>query len=235
LLFIQYAFMPNRLRYCGADDNRALYDYWEARHTDPGLTQLLTAFTGALPYLKLIAHSNNIADPFERGVVEAYWVGNGLLENVEMRLFFDTLTERFGKQLQGKARDYILHKIPQGARPHHSFHVFDVHSRVGELTHSMEVMEKCRISWGEILAVDPAHFTIRSQPLILWQGKLVLGDPVLRRVLRQIDDKGFTQNAGVGDWISVHWDWACEVLTIQQVEHLQRYTQDHIRLANFTL
>jgi len=27
LLFIQYAFMPNRLDYCGTDDHGALYDY----------------------------------------------------------------------------------------------------------------------------------------------------------------------------------------------------------------
>ena len=30
LLFIQYAFMPNRLEYCGTDDTGALYDYWAA-------------------------------------------------------------------------------------------------------------------------------------------------------------------------------------------------------------
>ena len=58
LLFIQYAFMPNRLDYCGTDDHGALYDYWVVRETDPGLGQLLQTFTGALPYLKLIAHSN---------------------------------------------------------------------------------------------------------------------------------------------------------------------------------
>jgi hypothetical protein len=172
LLFIQYAFMPNRLDYCGTDDHGALYDYWAVQETDPGLTHLLQTFTGALPYLKLIAHSNNLADPFDRRVVEAYWVGNGLLDNVNMRQFFNSLVERFGKQLQGKARNYITQKIPLGARPHHSFHVFDVHSRVGQLTHSLEVMENCRISWGQITAVEPAHYVIEAQPLILQEGKL---------------------------------------------------------------
>jgi hypothetical protein len=251
LLFIQYAFMPNRLEYCGTEDFGALYDYWEARQTDPGLAQLLQTFTGALPYLKLIAHSNGLADPFDRRVVEAYWVGNELLDNVDMRLFFDSLIERFGKQLQGKVRDYVIRKVPLGARPHHSFHVFDVHSRVGQLENSLEVMENCRVSWGQITAVEPAHpstsrrgepvepsghyFVIDAQPLTLENGKLALGPATLRRVLRQIDDKGFTANAQVGDWVSVHWNWACDVLTSAQVAYLERYTRHHMRLANLTL
>jgi hypothetical protein len=235
LLFIQYAYMPNRLEFCGTEDHGALYDYWQARQTDPGLNQLLLAFTGALPYLKLIAHSNGRADPFDRQVVEAYWVGNELLDNVEMRHFFQALTERFDKQLQGKMREYILRKIPAGARPHHSFHVFDVHSQIGELAHTLEVMENCRISWGQITTVEPAHFLINAQPLILHNGKLCLGNAVARRVLRQINDKGFTQGAQIGDWISVHWNWACDVLSIQQVQRLEQYTKQHIQLANLTI
>ena len=27
LRFIRYGFMPNRLRYCGGDDNRTLFEY----------------------------------------------------------------------------------------------------------------------------------------------------------------------------------------------------------------
>lgn len=235
LLFIQYAFMPNRLQYCGTEDDGALYDYWAAGETDPGLAQLLQTFTGALPYLKLIAHSNGIADPFDRCVVEAYWVGNRLLDTVNMRQFFRSLIDRFNDQLQGRARTYVTDKIPLGARPHHSFHVFDVHSRVGRMGQSLAVMENCRVSWGQITVVEPAHFTSEAQPLILQDGKLALGPRTARRVLRQLDDKGFTRDAQVGDWISVHWNWACDILTPEQVGHLERYTRHHLRLANLTL
>lgn len=235
LLFVQYAFMPNRLDYCGTEDHGALYDYWSAHQTDPGLAQILHTFTGALPYLKLIAHSNGLADPFDHRVVEAYWVGNSLLEQVDMRRFFESLRQRLGQQLQGKVQNYITQKIPLGARPHHSFHVFDVHSRVGRLTHSLDVMENCRISWGRITAVEPAHFVIETSSLILQDGKLALASPTTRRVLRQLDGRGFTRDARVGDWISVHWNWACDVLTQVQVQWLERYTRHHLHLANLTL
>jgi len=68
-LFARYAFMPNRLTYCGGDDNRALFDYCLAGVTDPGLRGLLRKFTGAMPYLQLIAECNAILDPFDAQVV----------------------------------------------------------------------------------------------------------------------------------------------------------------------
>ena len=235
LLFIQYAFMPNRLDYCGTEDHGALFDYWNAHETDPGLAEILRTFTGALPYLKLIAHSNGIPDPFDRRVVEAYWIGNALLDGVNMQQFFTSLLDRFDSQLQGKARAYVTDKIPLGAQPHHSFHVFDVYSRVGHKGRSLEVMENCRVSWGTITAVEPAHFVIDAKPLVLQDGTLTLGTPASRRVLRKLDDNGFTENAQAGDWVSVHWNWACDVLTPAQVQQLERYTQHHIDLANLTI
>jgi hypothetical protein len=111
--FIRYAFMPNRLRYCGGtDDNRTIFEYGIEHEVDRGLEPLLRKFTGALPYLQLIARTNNIPDPFHERVVDAYWIGNELLEGVEVRQLYDSLLERFGKQLQGRTREWVLGKKP---------------------------------------------------------------------------------------------------------------------------
>jgi len=235
LRFIRYAFMPNRLRFCGGDDNRTLFEYGIENVVDGGLQPMLRRFTGALPYLQLIARSNRIADPFDERVVEAYWIGNELLDGVEVRQLHDALAERFGKQLQGRTRDLVLGKAPAGARPHHNFHVFDVHSRVGELEHSLATMDGCRVSWGKVTAVQGAELVVDRQPLILEQGKLALGPIESMRVVRQIEGHGFADAARAGDWVSVHWNWACETISARQQARLQRYTDDHIRLANQTL
>ena len=66
LRFIRYGFMPNRLRYCGGDENQLLFDHAIEQVVDGGLNQHLKKFTGALPYLQLIARANGIADPFDR-------------------------------------------------------------------------------------------------------------------------------------------------------------------------
>ena len=233
--FIRYAFMPNRLRYCGSDDNSTLFDYGIEQVVDGGLAPLLRRFSGALPYLKLIARANNIADPFDERVVEAYWIGNDLLASVEVRQLYDSLLDRYGKQLQGRTRELVLGKAPAGARPHHNFHVFDVHSRVGELEHSLATMDNCRISWGRVRAVDGATLVVDRQSLVIAEGKLALGPAAEERTTRQIDGRGFADAAGPGDWVTLHWGWVCEVITPRQLAELERYTRYHLALANQTI
>ena len=236
LQFIRYGFMPNRLSYCGpVGDNRTLFDYGVAGFSDAGLTPLLKRFTGALPYLQLIARANAIPDPFDARVVEAYWLGNELLEHVEVRQLYDAMLERFGKQLQGRTRDLVLGKAPAGARPHHSFHVLDVHSRVGEMESTLGTLDACRISWGRVVRVEAGELVVQRQPLVLNAHKLTLGQPTDERFARQIEGRGFADTASVGDWVSLHWGWVCEVLTPRRRTNLEHFTLHHLAIANQTI
>lgn len=234
LRFIRYAFMPNRLQYCGGDDNRTLLQYATAGVTDPDLTPMLRRFTGAMPYLELIARSNGIVDPFDERVVEAYWIGNRLLERVEVRQLYDDMLARFGSRLTGRMREIVLGKAPAGARPHHAFHVLDVHSRVGELAHSMETLDGCRVSSARVVTAEGAELIVDRSPLELREGKLVVGAPRRERVLRQVEGQGFADTAAVGDLVSLHWGWVCEVLSEAQRASLERWTEHHLAIANQT-
>lgn len=235
LRFIRYGFMPNRLRYCGPDDNRTLFQYAIENTIDGGVKPLLRAFDGALPYLQLIARANGIADPFDDRVVEAYWLGNELLEGVEVRQLYDSLEERFGDRLRGRAREWVLSKAPAGARPHHSFHVLDIYRLVGERGESLATMDSCRVSWGTVSAVRGPELTVQRRPMVLSEGRLKLDVPVSVRVTRQLEARGFADNVTVGELVSLHWGWVCERLTEPQVRRLERYTLHHIALANQTL
>lgn len=236
LRFIRYGFMPNRLEYCGPiGDNDALLGYAVERVSDDGLTPLLQRFTGALPYLKLIAQSNGLADPFDPRVVEAYWIGNELLERVEVRQLYESLVERFGKQLTGRTRELVLGKAPAGARPHHSFHVLDVYSRVGNREPTLRTLDQCRISWGRVVSVDGSELVVDRPAVVIRAGKLALSESRQERVLRQLDGHGFAEAAVCGDWVSIHWGWVCEVLDERQRRDLERYTRYHLAIANQTL
>jgi hypothetical protein len=195
----------------------------------------LRKFGGALPYLQLIARANGLLDPFDARVVEAYWIGNELLEGVEARQLYASLQERFAAQLTGPTRELVLGKAPAGAHPHHSFHVLDVYSRVGELDATLGVLDDCRIGWGRVLSVAPVELLVERQPLELVAGKLVLGEPRVQPLLRQVDGHGFVDMATPGDWVSTHWGWACDVLDARQRRNLERYTRHHLRIANQTL
>ncbi|MDP8988327.1 MAG: DUF6390 family protein [Actinomycetota bacterium] len=235
LLFIRYAFMPNHLGYCGGDDQEVLLEHAAAGQADRRLAPLLAKFTGAFPYLRTIAAANGIRDPFDARVVEAYWLGNELLDGVEAAALFRSLEERFGRQLTGSVRQQVLRKPPQGARPYHLFHVLDVYRHLEHDEVGMAAMESCRVSWGQVRSVDGAELVVRRQPLVLREGKLALGDATDERVLRSISDRGFADDVGVGDWVSVHWGWTCEVLDQRRLANLQRWSGHHLALANQTI
>jgi len=167
LLSASYSFSPNRLGYCGPDENKEMLDYLVEGTGDPGLASILERFEGMYPYLKFIAEANGIPDPFDRRVVEAYWIGNGLLERASLVDFYRALKERFSKRMGEKAIQHFIGNVPLGARSHHSFHVLSVPIRPGhiEIAHTLETMDECRVSWGRVKAVDNPYLTVEHKPL----------------------------------------------------------------------
>lgn len=234
LLFARYAFMPNRLGYCGGNENKALLDYCVDGAADRGLELLERQFQAAFPYLEFIAHCNGLANAFDPGVVEAYWLGNGLLGRVEMRDFHQYLADRVGPKLSKKSAELVLGKAPVGARPHHSFHVLDVSVRTGALRESIDDLDHCRISWGEVVRAEGDELVVSRPPLELAGNGWALGGPREGTVRYRVDGRGYLTEPEPGTLVSMHWDWACDVITPQQARRLERETRYHIALANQT-
>jgi hypothetical protein len=232
-LFARFAFMPNRLGYCGADVNKELLAYLMEDLADAGLRRHLVTFSGAVPYLQLIADSNGIADPFDARVVEAYWIGNDLLERVDWTGYALHLRQRFRGRVRPGTLELLVGKPPAGARAHHSFHVFDVSFRAG-LPHGDAALDLCRIGWGTITAVEPGAFAVSYRPIVVREGRLAFGELQPERVLRTLDGDPLLSDARPGDVLAFHWRWACLVLRPEQVDALQRYTRGMMALANQT-
>lgn len=236
LLFARYAYPPNALGYCGADENRTLLEYGDAGVSDGGLVQLARTFEGAWPYLELIAGANGIDDPLDPRVVEAYWVGSPLLERVDSRTFASHLDERFRRRA-GRAWDVLGSSIPDGGVPHHDFHVFGVYPwvgllRSGDATEPLRVLESCRITPGAVVEVAGDEAVVLARPLV-WDGRrLRLGAPARRRAAWRRDGLGFLRGLRPGDLVSVHWDWICDRLDGRRARALARYTDRMLVLAN---
>lgn len=234
LLFVRYAYPPNALGYCGPDDFAAFREYAVAGVADQGLVQLARAFSGAWPYLELISAGCGIPDPLDHRVVEAYWVGNELLDRVPVNKIGDSMADRF-RQRVGNKFQFLAEGVLAGGVPHHSFHVFGVYPWVGLLgddrkaARALTVLDRCRIRWGQVTAIDGVRLTVRSRPL-LWDGRaLSLGEPVT-----EIAETSVTgpDEIGLGDWVSLHWHWVCDRLTDRQVRALRGYTLRHLGLVN---
>ena len=240
LLFGRYAFPPNQLGYCGPPDHQALLDYVARAAPDDELVELERRFEGAYPYLQLIAAANGIADPFDERVVDAYWVGNRLLNKVQAGGFQDSLSERFAPRMDSRSFHWLTTKITRGARPHHNFHVFDIYVRAGLMnddraTIALDLMDSCRVSWGTVAAIEGDELVVERPALALVEGKLALTGPRPARITRQEGGQGFVAGARAGDTVSIHWNWACDVLSTSALKRLQRATTSCLALSNQTI
>ena len=235
----RYAFGPNRLHYCGPDANQELFAYIDEGVSDPGLQHLLQGFATMYPYLRLIAKANNIRDVFDERVVEAYWIGNRLLDQVQVRPFYNHLRDeqRLKHRMGWEVVDVIGDKIARGAVPHHSFHVLEVWKRTGNLQieHTLESMDSCRISWGQVTSVDGPHIKVDAEPLVLLNGKLALGPVTPTKIVRSLGAEHDIETLQPGQIISIHWSTPCEVISPLQAAELKRQTLSHIRFANETI
>jgi len=228
--------MPNRLTFCGPDKNKDLFHYCQSREADQGMVQILEEFQTLYPYLKFIARYNQIKDPFSEKVVEAYWIGNSLLENITKSELYGHLVDKsqIKKKLSQSVVNKIKQKISSGARAHHNFHVLSIWKQADNIdsVQTLNAMDLCRISWAKVKKAKQSSLEVKYQPLVFNGHKLDLGQPILQKVNYKIKDKGFIKKPRIGDWISTHWGFACEVLTNQQVSNLKKYTLESIQLAN---
>jgi Family of unknown function (DUF6390) len=237
VLFARYAFPPNSHGYCGPNDSTAFFEYGVAGADDRGLRALSQQFAGAWPYLELIAAATRVADPLDRRVVEAYWVGSPRLDQVSTRAVGDSMEERFRRVTGGKFAT-LTTSVLAGGVPHHSFAVFCIYPWTGLLSdgrkakHALAVLDRCRIRWGKVRTVTGDQVVVESRSLT-WDGHLLgLGEPEVETAVRSIEGVGMIGDLQPGDWVSLHWEWICDRLTSRQVGYLRDFTLRHLRIVN---
>lgn len=223
--FARYAVPPNELGYCGPDDADGVLAGAAAGTPGPGLAERARAFDGAWAYLELIADAVG-AQPLDDLVVEAYWLGTAPAGRVAPAAFAAMVGERFGAQ-RGGSRDGL--GVAGGAVPDHGFHVFGVYPwlgllRAGHREPALTVLDRCRISWGRVVSRTGGTAVVRTRPLTWDRGELALGP---------VEDGVVTGAAGeAGEWVSLHWNRSCEVLSAGRLAALRRSTAHQLAVSN---
>ena len=240
LLFARYAYGPNRLGLCGPDDAAALFGEATEDGDERHVRELARGFEGAYPYLELIARANGVADPLARDVVQAYWLGGPLLESVTPNQLAESLRTRFRPRLRAKTYGELRDAAPAGSKPVHAFHVLDVFPKLGlmrseQAEHVVETMDRCRIRWGRVAERDADELVVQAVPLALVEGKLAFGEPRVERVTAFRDGRGFIGDVEPGDVVSIHWDWACDVIDGPTLSRLVATTRRELTIANQTI
>ncbi|MEP6816660.1 MAG: DUF6390 family protein [Marmoricola sp.] len=226
VLFARYAYPPNELGYCGPEGAEAML----APDAIADIERRARQFEGAWSYLELLAETLGTADPLATDVVEAYWVGNQLLDDVEPAALVERLEDRFRGQLGGTWRAAV-----DRARAHHSFQVFEVYPWAGLLQSgrpaapAVLVLDRCRIRVGLVQEVHGETVTVLSHPLV-WDGSaLCRSGATIERARWSVDGRTLIRPPVPGDLLALHWDWVCDILTpaqaclVDELEDRQRY------------
>jgi hypothetical protein len=232
-LCLTYAYPPNSLSLCGPDNRRTdVAGYRNGESVpDGGADGLLTKFKTLYPYLILIASHNRIPDPFDPSVVEAYWLGNGLLTAVLPKTTATFLTDTLGirKSINPKRYRRLMEGTAENGIPHHAYHVFAVWRRTGnaDIPHTIDSMDACIVNWGRIESMTSGHAVLTTQRVIAANGRLAFSSPVKRSVIVPYPDR-YTP----GDTVSYHWGVVCGTLTRRQLSNLIRFTNLSMAAAN---
>ena len=228
-LFARYAFPPNELGYCGPTEQGWEHALDRTRFAQER-ARVVRQFDGAWPYLELIGGYHGL-DPLDARVVEAYWVGNPLIDGLDMLIWGNALDERF-RSRAGTRWSAMESGIAKG-RPTHAYHVFCVYPWVGLLRsghtdHALRVMDRCRIRWGTVEAIEADHVIVSSRPL-RWDGSsLHLDEPVIEMVRI----RGETPGLRLGCTLSLHWDYVCDVIDPLRQARLADETSRHLAMVN---
>jgi len=233
-LAARFSIATNRLKYCGpADAEPALFrTIVEGKEVDASRKALLR-FEALEPYLTAIAAKRGL-DPLDHDVVEAYWIGNELLEDFTREDFRGILDNLARHGLPRSMADAFAAHLPERPLPHHAFHVtfVGVGNVTGHVKTTLPNMEACRPAWARVLRAAKGTLEVEKPALEYVRGHLRVGAAV-RETLAY--DKRVLPTVRKGDHVVLHWNWPAHKLTDGQLTSLKEYTQRSLEAASEAL
>lgn len=233
-LCARFSIATNRLGYCGpADSEVALYRAIVTGRGDPESRRRLAAFEALEPYLRAIAERHGL-DPFDRKVVEAYWIGNELLDDFPAPDFRRLLSALERRGLPRSISQTLSDHLPEGAVPHHVFHVafVGVGAVTGHVPTTLENVEACRPRWGTVESIGADRLEVRGPALTLRAGRLLWASEFRESVAW---DPRVLPGLSVRDRVALHWHWPALRLSEEEGRRLVAYSERSIAAANRAL
>ncbi len=233
-LCARFSLATNRLQYCGpADAEGTLYRAIIENVDLDRAREALSRFEALYPYLEAIGRRHGL-DPFDARVVEAYWIGNDLLDAFDRADFLSLLEGLRRRGLPRATAERLVAHLPARPIPHHAFHVSFV--GVGEVTGHVETtvanMEACRPARARVVAVAMGRLAVERPHIHLADGHLRLGAPQREELAY---DPRILPGVRPGDAVALHWGHAALVLSPRQADALDHYTARALSEANAAL
>ncbi|HEV8049942.1 MAG TPA: DUF6390 family protein [Thermoplasmata archaeon] len=233
-LAARFSIATNRLNYCGpAEAAPHLYRAIVTDRGDPPARQALEGFEALLPYLQAIGAKHGL-DPLDRRVVEAYWIGNELLDAFRPSDFPPLLDALHRRGLPQSIVSRLTSHLPADPIPHHVFHVafVGVGAVTGHVPTTLANLEACRPAWALVRSRSLESLEVVRPSLRVEDGRLLWGRDVDASLAY---DARVVPDAGPGQSVVVHWGWPALTPTAGQLENLRTFTDRALAAANEAL
>ncbi len=230
-LAARFSLATNRLQYCGPSDAEpVLYRAIVEGQGRAAAETALSRFEALFPYLEAIGRKHGL-DPFDHEVVEAYWIGNALLDAFDRDDFRSILGSLSRRGLPPFVARELERNLPERPIPHHVFHVafVGVGAVTGHVPTTLANLEACRPAGADVREISSGQLLV-AQPFVeVRSGSLALGSPRSRHVAY---DPRMLPEVAVGDRLAIHWGWAALSLEGTQARRLDQYTRRSLEAAN---
>ena len=169
------------------------------------------------PYIELIAKANSL-ELFDPQVIEAYWLGNSLLENVPFNEVQKTILSFQRHGLPRRIAEEKAAKLPDGMLPHHSLHVLYINFISPKVKPIVQNLSNCLVQWAVVLGETKKGIKVKGIELLSEAGELKLKEK------EKAIQNPFNLSLNKKDAVSVHWGSAIELISKDQFRNLQRCT-----------
>ena len=227
----RFSLATNRLRYCGPPGSEdLLYGAATEGRNPVAARAALEKFEALMPYLEAIGRKNG-RDPFDPEVVEAYWIGNELLDAFDRSDFLDLLDRLVARGLPRSIARGLAERLPPDPIPHHVFHVafVGVGNVTGHVATTLANMEACRPSWGTVRSIHDGSFEAEGPALARGERGLEIG--AAHRATHPWDPR-LLPDLAVGDMVAFHWSMPVLRLSPDRATRLRAYTERSLSAAN---
>lgn len=219
-----YSMQPNVLGYCGPPDSWRYFQAFLSNPTEQNATAAklrLQQFYALNPYLELIAAANDL-QPFDGAIIEAYWLGNELLRNVQYSDLQRTILsfQRFG--LPATIAERKAGELPDSMLPHHSMHVLYVNFINPKVKPVVENLGNCLIQWAQVKGEVKKGIAVKGIELVSENDELKI-----KEKLKTIQNPLNLRLQG-NDLITVHWNNAVEKISLNELRCLKKFTGETI-------
>lgn len=218
-----FSYSPNHKGYCGRSSAGDAFSRCITVGVCAGVPEELTHFIVLYPYLKTIGTLTGLS-PFDYKVVEAYWIGNELLDKIPASAY-QILLKEFKKQgVPPWLIDSLKGKQPKKFIPNHLFQV--LHVGVGQASGSVPFdigsINSCMIRWGKVVAVKESGKTEISIKQLAETNNIY---KLITTKTAMLADASPFFKPKTGDFVAIHWGHVVKRLTQREAKNLTYWTE----------